>query len=136
MTAPATTHRRKQALGLRAPSRHDYAVSFDGPPLSLWRCPGELAHSGPFHSREETAPSDLGSRHLDAKGLRVPPPTFQWMADAAVMSSRERKNPGRVPAAVMGGTTLVGGVGSVSSGAVAGLCLGLLVSLLRLLGLS
>jgi ribose transport system permease protein len=41
-----------------------------------------------------------------------------------------------VAAAVIGGTTLVGGIGSVSGGAAAALFLGLLVSLLRFLGLS
>jgi ribose transport system permease protein len=41
-----------------------------------------------------------------------------------------------VAAAVIGGTTLIGGIGSVSGGAAAALFLGLLVSLLRFLGLS
>jgi ribose transport system permease protein len=41
-----------------------------------------------------------------------------------------------VAAAVIGGTTLAGGIGSVSGGAAAALFLGLLVSLLRFLGLS
>jgi hypothetical protein len=37
MTAPANFVSRQRTLDLRAPSRHDYAVSLDGPPLSLWR---------------------------------------------------------------------------------------------------
>jgi hypothetical protein len=44
MTAPANLALRQTTLDLRAPSRHDYAVSLDAPPLSWWRSRGE---SGP-----------------------------------------------------------------------------------------
>lgn len=52
------------------------------------------------------------------------------------LSAGNDYNLNSVAAAVIGGTTLAGGIGSVTGGAVAALFLGLLVSLLRFLGLS
>jgi hypothetical protein len=53
------------ALDLRAPSRHDYAVSLDGPRLSRRGAPMDnLAHSASFESLDKDAPSKAETKQL------------------------------------------------------------------------
>ena len=58
MTAPANLALRQTTLDLRAPSRHDYAVSLDGPP-----CMSELpAETRPARLRVGASPRPPGAR--------------------------------------------------------------------------
>jgi hypothetical protein len=59
MIAPANFASWQRIFDLRAPSRHDYAVSLDGRPQLSWR--SYLAHSASCESLDKNAPSKPGT---------------------------------------------------------------------------
>jgi hypothetical protein len=68
MTAPANLALRQTTLDLRAPSRHDYAVSLDGPPhisvvVALPCRTWPIAH--PSNRWTRMPPSKAGTKHLE-----------------------------------------------------------------------